>query len=528
MSNSIKWRALLTAGVLLVCLVLLLPTILPDLPGWWKKVLPDDKLRLGLDLKGGMHLVLGVQVDKAVETTTDRTAQELKSTFRKKRLRVSDVKRNGIREIVVTPGEGANLAEIKAEVEQFPNFEIQSESAAEVLVRLRPAEEQRIRQYAIDQGRETIRNRVDQFGVSEAAIIKQGEDQIVVELPGIKDPKRAVQLIGKTALLEFKMLDEEHSPQDAEKGSIPPGTELLYETETDPVSGRVSKTPYLVKRQTMLTGDLLTDAMVELDTQFNRPYVSIEFDKRGARIFSDVTGENVGKRMAIILDGNVYSAPVIQEKIPDGRARITGQFSDAEARDLAIVLRAGALPAPVEIQENRTVGPSLGADLIRRGMISIAISMALTMIFMLVYYSLTGLVANLALVMNLFIILAALAAFKAALTMPGIAALVLTVGMAVDANVLINERIREEQRAGRGPAAAVDTGYARAFSAILDSNVTTIISALVLWVEGTGPIRGFAVVLTIGLLSSMFTAIFMTRIIMDFFLFQRKITKLSI
>ncbi len=527
MSRNLMLRALVVAGVVAIAAVYLVPTFVTDLPGWWTKVLPGDRLRLGLDLKGGMHLVLGVQLDKAVEASTERTAQQLKNTLKRKRLGVSDVKREGMTDIVIGLT-GPAAAEIREEIALLTGFETASEGDGRIVLHMRDAEATRIRQYAIDQGKETIQNRVDQFGVAEATIIKQGNDRIIVELPGVKDAKRAVQLIGKTALLEFKMLDEEHSVDEAVQGNVPPAAEILYEVQTDPVSGRISKTPFLVKTRTELTGDLLTDAKVEIDSQFNRPYVSIEFDRRGAALFSDVTAENVGKRMAIVLDRNVYSAPVIQEKIPDGKARITGQFTMEEARDLAIVLRAGALPAPVEILENRTVGPSLGADLVRSGLTAALIGSLLVVLFMVIYYRLSGLVAVVALVLNLFILLAALAGFKAALTLPGIAGLVLTIGMAVDANVLINERIREELRWGRGIAASVENGYDKAFSAIFDGNLTTIITALILWVTGTGPIRGFAVTLFLGLVANLFTAVFVTRVIFDYFLYKRKISTLSI
>jgi preprotein translocase subunit SecD len=520
-------RALVVAGVVVISTIYLVPTFVTELPGWWSKVLPSDRLRLGLDLKGGMHLVLGVQLDKAVEASTERTAQQLKNTLKRKRLGVAEVKRDGLTGIVIgltgQPG-----PEIREEIALLTGFETASEGDGQIVLKMLDTEVTRIKQYAIDQGKETIQNRVDQFGVAEATIIKQGTDRIVVELPGVKDPKRAVQLIGKTALLEFKMLDEEHSVEEAVKGNVPPAADLLYEVQTDPVSGRISKTPYLVKSRTELTGDVLTDAKVEIDSQFNRPYVSIEFDRKGAALFADITAENVGKRLAIVLDGNVYSAPVIQEKIPDGKARITGQFSMEEARDLAIVLRAGALPAPVEILENRTVGPSLGADLVRNGLTAAAIGSLLVVGFMVIYYRLSGVVAVFALVLNLLILLAALAGFKAALTLPGIAGLVLTIGMAVDANVLIYERMREELRWGRGIAASVENGYNKAFSAIFDGNLTTIMTALILWVTGTGPIRGFAVTLFLGLVANLFTAVFVTRIIFDYFLYKRKISTLSI
>ena len=385
-----------------------------------------------------------------------------------------------------------------------------------------------IKKLAVDQGLETIRNRIDAFGVSEPDIRPQGENRILIQLPGIKDPQRAIDLIGKTALLEFKLVDEEHGIKDALKGTIPPGDEILYQVQVDPVTQKETKIPYLIKQRTYLTGEYLTDARVQIDSQFNEPYVSLEFDKKGARLFEQVTGANVKKRLAIILDGNVYSAPVIQEKISGGQARITGHFTTEEAHDLAIVLRAGALPAPVKILEERTVGPSLGRDSIASGLFSMLIGGVLVVLFILVYYKGAGLIADIALFMNIVLIGAALAGFKATLTLPGIAGIILTIGMAVDANVLIFERIREEIRLGKTSRAAVESGYSKAILTIMDANITTLIAALVLFQFGTGPVKGFAVTLSIGIIASLFTAIFVSRVIFDYFLLQRRIKTISI
>jgi preprotein translocase subunit SecD len=390
-------------------------------------------------------------------------------------------------------------------------------------------EAERIRKLAVDQALETIRNRIDQFGVSEPDIRNQGEERILIQLPGIKDTQRAKDLIGKTAQLEFKLLDEDHDVDSALKGNIPASSEILYETKEDPQStGRTQKIPYLVKKRTALTGDYLTDARVQIDSQYNDPYVSITFDRKGARLFEQITEANVKKRLAIVLDDNVYSAPVIQEKIPGGEARITGNFTTEEARDLAIVLRAGALPAPVKILEERTVGPSLGTDSIRMGLLSMCVGGILVIFFMAIYYKGSGLVADFALILNILFIAGGLAGFGATLTLPGIAGIILTIGMAVDANVLIFERIREEMNLGKTPRAAVDAGYERATLTILDANVTTLIAALVLFQFGTGPVKGFAVTLSLGVVASLFTALVLTRAIFDFFLIQRKVKTISI
>jgi len=303
---------------------------------------------------------------------------------------------------------------------------------------------------------------------------------------------------------------------------------LLYQVFEEKDTVRSRKTPFLVQKRTYLTGEYLTDARVQIDSQFNEPYVTIDFDKKGARLFERITEANVKKRLAIVLDNHIYSAPVIQEKISGGHARITGNFTTEEAHDLAIVLRAGALPAPVQILEERTVGPSLGRDSIQKGIVSMCVGGILVLLFIGIYYKGAGMIANIALFLNIILIAAALAAFQATLTLPGIAGIILTIGMAVDANVIIFERIREEVRLGKTPRAAVDAGYAKATLTILDANVTTLIAALVLFQFGTGPVKGFAVTLSIGILASLFTAIIVARLIFDYLVFQRRVTRLSI
>ena len=385
-----------------------------------------------------------------------------------------------------------------------------------------------IKKNALDQALETIRNRIDQFGVSEPEITLQGTDRILIQLPGVKDPQRAKSLIGRTALLEFKLVDEEGDIEAALKGNIPEGDILLYQRVVDPKTGGVKKVPYLLKEKTLMTGEILKDARVALDSQFHEPYIALEFDDIGAKLFEQITGANVKKRLAIILDDNVYSAPVIQERIAGGRAQITGRFTTDEANELAIVLRAGALPAPVRIIEERTVGPSLGQDSIRMGIISVLISAGLVVLFMIFYYRVAGMIADVALILNTILVFAILALFRATLTLPGIAGLVLSIGMAVDANILIHERIKEELRWGKTPRAAIDQGYHRAFTTIIDSNVTTIIAALFLYQFGTGPVRGFAVTLFWGITANIFTAVFVTRWIFDYLTLKVRVKKLSI
>ena len=394
--------------------------------------------------------------------------------------------------------------------------------------RLSNQEVDNIEDYAVRQALETLRNRIDQFGVSEPTLQRQSGNRILIQLPGVKDPERAIALLGKTARLEFKMVAEDVDPQESLKGNPPPGTNLLYERNVDPRTGAVTENPIVVQDKTVLTGDLLSDAQVRIDTRFNEPYVAIDFNAVGAKRFDQITAANVGKRMAIVLDDTVYSAPVIRERISGGSAQISGSFSEQEATDLAIVLRAGSLPAPVNILEDRTVGPSLGLDSINRGMLSVAVGGILVILAMVLYYKLAGVVANVALILNVVFIMAILSMFQATLTLPGIAGIVLTVGMAVDANVLIFERIREELRLGKTARAALEAGYSKAFLTIIDANITTLIAALVLFQFGTGPVKGFAVTLSIGIMASLFTAIFVSRVIFDFFLVRFQAKRLSI
>lgn len=372
---------------------------------------------------------------------------------------------------------------------------------------------------AMDRAIEILRNRIDQFGVAEPVIQKQGENLILVQLPGVKDTQRAIDLIGKTALLEFKLVDDTDKLNEALQGKIPEGYELLKDKNDEPL---------LTKKEASLTGAALSNAKVKIGGQFNMPYIAIDFNEQGAKDFAALTGSNINKRLAIILDGVVQSAPVIRSRIPDGHAIIEGNFTMEEASELAIVLRAGALPAPVTIIENRTIGPALGQDSIKSGLKACLIGLAVVIIFMFIYYGLSGLVADLALILNFIILLAAMSAFHATLTLPGIAGIILSLGMAVDANVLIFERIREELRLGKTVRVAIDTGYEKAFSAIIDSNLTTLIAAAFLFQFGTGPVKGFAVTLTLGIAISMFTAIVVTHLIFDYLLSGRDVKKLSI
>jgi preprotein translocase subunit SecD len=497
--------------------------------GVWFTFPLGRRMNLGLDLQGGMHLVLEVEAEKAVESTTDRLLNEVSEGLAKLAVPGLEVRKLAPDGLVVKVRDAGRSDAVAEAMKAFASLvPVGGKGGTELTYKLDDQRVRRLMENALDQALETIRNRVDQFGVAEPTIQRQGSRNIVVELPGIKDPERAIQLIGKTARLEFRLVDEQHSVDEAVKGKVPDGSEVLYERKVNRQTGEVSRLPYLIRKQALLTGDALTNAEVRIGSQFNEPYVSIEFDREGARRFERITSENVGKRLAIVLDNTVYSAPVIRERIAGGQAQITGSFTVEEARDLAIVLRAGALPAPVRIEYESIVGPSLGQDSIRQGLMAGLISSIMVVLFMLVYYRLSGFVANVALVLNILLLLGGLGYFHATLTLPGIAGIVLTLGMAVDANVLIFERIREESRLGKPPRASIDAGFARAWSAILDGNVTTLIAAAMLFQFGTGPIKGFAVTLSLGLIANLFTAVFVCKFIFDSTIAFRPIQRLSI
>ena len=532
MSNSLKFRSVLVLFCLLLSFFAIAPTLMQNnLPQWW----PDTfrPIQLGLDLQGGMHLVLGVDVDKAVESRIDTIIDQTETQLREKDIIFKRIeRRQGDRLVILVydKEEGAKVDALMAE--EYPSLEAETFTGEggyiEKNYRLSDKEIENIKDYAVRQALETMRNRIDQFGVSEPTLQRQSGNRILIQLPGVEDPERAIALLGKTARLEFKIVDETANIQDAVVGKLPEGTQLLYERNVNKATGAVSEKPLVVYDKTVLTGDLLSDANVRIDTRFNEPYVSITFNSVGAKRFDQVTAANVGKRMAIVLDDTVYSAPVIRERIAGGSAQISGSFTSQEATDLAIILRAGSLPAPVKILENRTVGPSLGQDSIDKGIKSIWVGAFLVVLAMIVYYQLSGIVAVIALTLNLVFITALLSLFGATLTLPGLAGIVLTIGMAVDANVLIFERIREEIRLGRAPKLALDSGYGKAFVTIIDANLTTLLAALVLFQFGTGPVRGFAVTLSIGIVTSLFTAIFVSRVVFDLFLKGREVKRLSI
>jgi len=533
MFKSIKIRMAITAIVCLVALYFLIPTLIPALPSPWNEYFPKEKIHLGLDLQGGMHLVLEVDTEKALESMMERSANDLKESLMENKVRFRKVERasGATISLELTESEGRTALD-KILRDHYLDLEVASSTPHEggqtVILKINDRRAIDLKKLTVEHSLETIRNRVDQFGIAEPEIVPEGDNRIMIQLPGIKDPERAKNLIGKTALLEFKIVDDENSLDEAVRGNIPEGDIIAYGLRTDKSTGQRGSIPYLIKNKTLLTGASLETAKVQISDRFGEPNVSIKFNSQGATDFDRITNDNVRRRLAIVLDGVVHSAPVIQERISGGQAQITGNFTMDEARDLAIVLRAGALPAPVNILEERTVGPSLGSDSIRQGIMATLIGSLLVILFMILYYRLSGTIADLALIINIVLVLGILAAFKATLTLPGIAGLLLTVGMAVDANVLIFERIREELRTGKNIRLALDTGYKRAFITIIDTHVTGIVSAIFLIIFGTGPIKGFAVTLIIGLLASLFTAVFVTRVIFDYFTWNFNVKKLSI
>jgi len=543
--KKLRGRFLLLLVVTVVSVILAIPSfpgLYQSLPDAVKRVLSHRGLSLGLDLQGGIHLVLEVEEERAVEIAVDRFRKAVEDLLKDKAMAVEGVRREGSNMLVITLQKETDAEEVRKLLDEtFPNFVSKIPEGTRLVYELRSTEVERVKTSAINQALETLRNRIDQFGVAEPLIQRLGVNQIAIQLPGVKDPQRAKDLIQETALLEFKLLEEAKValdlPPQVEKGQedkvrtelegkVPEGAEILFESAVSEPDGRAYSIPYLVKKDAALTGDVLQDARVTIG-DFNEPIVSLTFDSKGAREFDLLTAANIGKRMAVVLDGRVYSAPVIRDRISGGRAVIEGTFTTAEANDLAVVLRAGALPAPLKTLQDLTVGPSLGQDSIDKGLRTTIIAGSLVLIFMIVYYRFSGFIANMAVFLNLICLLGALSGLNATLTLPGIAGIILTIGMGVDSNVLIFERIREELRQGRPVRLAVDSGYDKAFLTIVDSHVTTLITGLALFLFGTGPIKGFAVTLCLGIAINLFTALVGTKVVFDF-LNRRKLESLSI
>jgi preprotein translocase subunit SecD len=527
--RSLRFRAILILVLLFIAIIFLLPNFV-ELAGEWKEYLPSEKIHLGLDLQGGMRLLYQLDTAKMMDHMIDRDMEQLKDGMIREGIRFMglDKKADGI-EVVVKSDQREKLYDFVAK--QVPDMKVTASRVEGDNVYLdlsiAPTQIKSLKSNAVERALETIRNRIDQsgFGVREPVITQQGESNILVELPGVKDPERALELIGRTAQLEFKLVDE-----GATGAAVPPGDEMLPMRQRSSETGAPTASSIVVKKQALLTGDMVTDAEVRIGGgQFHTgTQVDMEFSSEGARTFDKVTGENVGKRLAIVLDNVVYSAPVINERISGGRAQITGNFTVEEAKDLANVLRNGALPAPVTLIQNTTVGPTLGQDSIRKGVEAAILGGLLIIAFMVFYYKGSGIVADIALFLNLIYLLGAFAGFQATMTLPGIAGIILTMGMGVDTNVLIFERIREELRSGKTVRAAVDGGYSKAWVTILDAHITTLITTVILFIFGTGPIKGFAVTLAIGIIINLFIAVFGSKAIFDWIIARYKPRSLSI
>jgi protein-export membrane protein SecD len=530
-----RWKMILVFGVVIAGILFALPNLFPAatmarLPAW----LPHKQVNLGLDLQGGAHLLYQIDEKEMVQDWLNTIRGDVRETLRRARIGYTDLALNvANRSVSVKIRDAADEDKAYDELRKlaqpiggnvFSGFsgydmDVAKEGTDGVSLTITDVGMTHRMGNAIQASIETIRRRVDAFGTTEPSIQREGRDRVLVQVPGIQDVQRLKELIGKTGKLEFKLVDPSvNAVQVAETKQVPVGDELVFGNPPSGAPPGSPQIPYVLKSQVLVSGQNLVDAQAAFDQRTGEPVVTFRFDAAGAKRFALVTQENVGLPFAIVLDDKVISAPVIREPILGGTGQISGSFSVQEANDLAVLLRSGALPAKLTVIEERTVGASLGADSIASGKKAALMGLALVMIFMLAGYGLFGLFADFALLINIVLIFAVLSLLGATLTLPGIAGIVLTIGIAVDANVLINERIREEIRAGKSPYAAVDAGYSRALVTIIDSNVTTLIAVLVLFWLGSGPVRGFAVTLTVGILASMFTAVTVTRLMVSYWL----------
>jgi protein-export membrane protein SecD len=523
MSGRQTWKNLIVYGVCFLGTLFMIPNFLSEdhlaeLP----EFLRTSQMRLGLDLQGGSYLQLQVDMSSAVQDRFAGYADEVRILMRQKKISFSN--------LAIVKGESPSVvfdvltdedaAKAESELNKLPNM-ITSAEGKRLTTQLRPHDLLTLRQSIINQSISIISRRVDQLGTTEPEVTAQGTDRIVVQLPGLKDPERVKGLINKTAKLTFHMVEAIVPASEITSTYRPiPGTKLVP-PEGDGLDGTPSFY-YLIRQDARVTGDNLIDAQQSYDTQHNRAIVSFQFDAPGARKFADLTRENVGKPFAMVLDNKVISAPVINEEIPSGRGQISGNFTIQSANDLAVLMRAGALPATLSIMEEKTIGPSLGSDSIKAGQFATLLSIGAVMIAMAVLYGVFGIIADIALLFNTILLIAGLSIMEATLTLPGIAGIALTIGMAVDANVLIFERLREELKAGKKPQLALALGYDKAMATIIDANITTVIGALLLFWFGTGPVRGFAITLCLGIGVSMFTAIMLTRLISEKWIDFRK------
>lgn len=578
MPSSWKWKVILLAFLTLFAVYTLVPTFAgfkeisdkcleegKPLP-WYFEIFPAKWINMGLDLRGGIYLEFEVELSKAIENKVDSMVSDLQRIFKDENIQVKEVRQDASNHtIVITAASDAELQRALEFMNKNWSDTVVKKSATNtpeptLVMALTDKYHDYMESQISRQALEKVRNRIDRYGVAEPSIQRLGSNRIAVELPGMKDPDRAIGIIKKAGQLEFKIVNTtiqtpelqkliaeakkaNEIPDDysiktvarvneALKGKLPQDTEIAFETQMDPVTKKITGgIPYLLDRKAEVTGDMLKNTQVNVNN--NEPYVSLSFDAVGTQKFGETTTKNVGKQMAILLDGTVTKAPVIREPITGGQAQITlgyGNYTDLmkEAEDLSLVLQEGALPAQLTEATKTIIGPSLGSDSIHKGVWAAIVGTLIVIIFMIVYYKFSGFLADFALIFNFLFLLAALALFQATLTLPGIAGIALTFGMAVDANVLIFERIKEELSLGKTIKAAVDAGYNNAMRAIIDSNLTTLIAAVVLYQFGTGPIKGFAVTLIIGIVVSMYTAIICTRMMFDWLIIKRKVTHISV
>ncbi|GGF13795.1 hypothetical protein GCM10011611_19400 [Aliidongia dinghuensis] len=515
MLNFQPWK---TWTVILICLAgvfLALPNVLPatvvaQLPSW----MPAPRISYGLDLQGGSHLLLEVDLKSVTKERLNGALDGLRTALLKDKIGYTQLAVEGDH-IAVTLRDAGDADKAKGLVRDVdPDLEASQTPDGKFSIAYSAQSIAQRRTSAVDQSIEIIRRRIDETGTKEPTIQREGEDRILLQLPGIDNPEHVKELLGRTAKMTFQLVDEGISPEEAKAGHLPPGDEIL--PGDDAAARQGQPTEYVIKKRVMVDGGTLTSASATF--QDNRPVIQFKFDSSGARRFADTTRDNVHKRFAIVLDNKVISAPVINEPITGGQGIISGSFTVQSANDLALLLRAGALPAPLTILEERTVGPDLGADSIRAGTTACLVAVGLVGVFMIVFYGLFGIYANIALFFNLCLLLAALSTLGATLTLPGIAGIALTLGMAVDANVLVNERIREEARHGRGVISAIDAGFSRAYATIIDANVTHLIAGSLLFELGSGPVKGFAVTLCLGILTSLFTTMLVSRLLVVWWL----------
>jgi preprotein translocase subunit SecD len=520
--KPVRTRVILITVLIIISLFSIVPSIYPNTPSWWKAAIGNTEMHLGLDLQGGLYLIEKVETNKAINDKLYKDYSDIAVFVGSKGFNKNNLVYNKNYLLIKGKLLKNNSSLMKFISKRHPSLKLVKnkiifKKSAVVL----------FKKEAVSGALEVMRNRIDQFGLINPNIARQGKNTIVLELPGVKNVKQAVSLIGKTARLTFQLVNYKHSLKKVSAGKLPKGYEILYHTTYNKYTHKTTKRPYLINKTVLMSGANISSANVQIN-QYNQPIVAISFNSKGTKEFAGITTKYTGKRLAIILDHNVNSAPVIEEPITGGSATISGNFTTAKATDLAIALRSGALPAPVKILQDETIGPTLGADSIHDGIVAAIVGLILVVGFMVFYYKLSGLIADFALIENILFLMAALALFGATLTLPGIAGIILTIGMAVDANVLIFERIREELRENKPIPVAIENGYNKAFFTILDSHVTALITAVVLFYFGSGPIKGFAITLSLGIIINLFTSLVGTKVIFDIIANKKKLEKLSI